>query len=289
MNARRAVPFAVAALAAAAAPAQQSPVLSRLQAAAKDGPVTVAHRGASEDFPENTVVALRAAVAAKAPVVEFDVWQTKDGAWVLMHDAMCDRTTDAKRKFGFPDVRVDGLTLVQARQLDAGKWKGERFAGEKVPTLAEALAAIRPAIAMVERKGGDAAGFVAELKRLDAVDEVIVQSFDWDWLAAVHRAEPKLLIAALGDKQPTKERLADLQRTSAAIVHWDHRMLDVDTAAKVRAAGHLLCTYTVDPDVLLLGAAAIGCDLITTNRPARLVELRARGSLPPAVQRHQSR
>jgi glycerophosphoryl diester phosphodiesterase len=252
-------------------------VLRQLRAAAADGPVIVAHRGASEDFPENTLAALRAAVDAKAPVVEFDVWQTKDGAWVLLHDATCDRTTDAARKLRRSDVRIDQLTLAEARELDAGAWKGARFAGERLPTLAEALAAVRPVIAMVERKGGDALAFVAELRRLDAIDRVVVQAFDWDWLEAVHRAEPRLLVAALGSKEPTPARLADLPRTGAQIVHWDHRTLDAGTAQRVRAGGRMVCVYTVDADVMLLGAQAIGCDLITTNRPARWAELRALG------------
>jgi glycerophosphoryl diester phosphodiesterase len=69
----------------------------------------------------------------------------------------------------------------------------------------------------------------------------------------------------------------------AGLVHWDHRTLDVAAAAQARAAGALLCVYTVDPDVLLLGAAAIGCDLITTNRPARMAALRRDGLLRPAA------
>jgi glycerophosphoryl diester phosphodiesterase len=254
-----------------------SALFERLRTEAASGPLVVAHRGASEDFPENTLRALREAVAAKAHVVEFDVWQTRDGAWVLLHDATLDRTTDAATRFDAKQVRVDERTLDEVRTLDAGAWKEPRFAGERVPTLEEALAAVRPAVAMVERKGGDAQALVAELRRLRAIDDVIVQAFDWPWLEQVHRAEPRLLLAALGDKEPTAERLAAVAATGARIVHWNHRTLDADTAASVRAGGRMLCTYTVDPDVLLLGAVAIGCELVTTNRPARLVALRQRG------------
>lgn len=259
--------------------AQDGEVLRRLREAAAVAPVVVAHRGASEQFPENTLAALRAAVAAKALVVEFDVHQTKDGAWVVLHDATCDRTTDAVARFGRKDVRIDSLTLAEVRTLDAGAWKGKAFAGERLPTLAEALAAIWPAIPMVERKGGEARALVGALHELAAVDRVLVQAFDWEWLAAVHAAEPKLLLGALGGKELTAGRLAEAQATGARLIHWDHRTLDVDAAAAARAAGQLLCVYTVDPDALLLGAAALGCDLITTNRPARLRELRDRGLL----------
>lgn len=267
------------AVAAVAVRAQESPVTARLRTAAATAPLVVAHRGASEDQPENTLRALRAAVAAGAQVVEFDVWQTKDGAWVVLHDATLDRTTDAVARFGRKEVRVDELTLAQVRTLDAGAWKGAAFAGERVPTLAEAIEVVLPAIAMIERKGGAADAFVAELRRLQVVDRVLVQAFDWEWLTAVHTAEPALLLGVLGGKEASAERLAAAARTGAQLVHWDHRTLDVDAAARIRAAGQLLCVYTVDPDVLLLGAAALGCDLITTNRPARLAALRERGLL----------
>lgn len=258
--------------------AQDLPVLARLRAAAEEAPVAVAHRGASEACPENTLAALRTAVAMKALVVEFDVWQTADGTWVLLHDATLDRTTDAVARLGRKDVRVDSLTAAQVQNLDAGAWKGSQFRGEPVPTLEQALAAIYPAVPMIERKGGDAQALVAELRRLDAIDKVLVQAFDWPWLGAVHRAEPRLLIGALGDGALDRERLAAAAATGARLVHWNHRTLDCDGAAAVQRAGQLLCVYTVDPDALLLGAAALGCDLITTNRPDRWVALRAKGA-----------
>ena len=270
--------FAVVPSFAGSAP-QDPVVLQQLRTAAAAAPLVVAHRGASEQFPENTLAALRAAVAQHAHVVEFDVWQTKDGAWVLLHDATLDRTTDAVARLGRKDVRVDQCTLAEVRGLDAGAWKGKAFAGEKVPTLAEALAAVPPAIAMVEHKGGDARALAAELKKLDANTRVLVQSFDWAWLTAFHAAAPDVLCGALGGKDCSPERLVAAAATGARLVHWDHRTLDLEAAAAVRAAGQLLCVYTVDPDCMLLGAAALGCDLITTNRPERLVALRERGEL----------
>ena len=53
-----------------------------------------------------------------------------------MHDDRVDRTTDGHGK-------IAALTLAQIKQLDAGSWKGSRYAGERVPTLAEMLAACK--------------------------------------------------------------------------------------------------------------------------------------------------
>ncbi len=94
-----------------------------------------AHRGASTTHPENTLAALREAVASGAHQVEFDVQLTADNELVLMHDSTINRTTNGTG-------RVRDYTLVQLKTLDAGSWKHSTFAGERIPTLEEALAVL---------------------------------------------------------------------------------------------------------------------------------------------------
>ncbi len=91
-----------------------------------------AHRGNAKYTPENTMAAFRSAAALKPDMIETDIHMTKDGQLVLMHDHNVDRTTNGK---GF----VRDLTFEEIRALDAGAWKGEEFAGEKVPTFREFL------------------------------------------------------------------------------------------------------------------------------------------------------
>ena len=91
-----------------------------------------AHRGASRSHPENTLAAFREAIRLGAHQIELDVQLTRDGQLVLMHDATVDRTTDGRG-------RVGELTLAEVKRLDAGSWKDTKFAGQRVPTLAETL------------------------------------------------------------------------------------------------------------------------------------------------------
>jgi len=258
----------------AAAAVGQQPLLDRLREQAGRHPVTVAHRGDSENLPENSLVAFRGALQAGAPVIEFDVRQTRDGVWVVLHDATLDRTTDAVGKLGGAELAVADLDRAQLEGLDAGKWKGPEFTGEPLPTLEQALAVILPeAVPMIERKAGSAQSLVELLRRLDVIDRVLVQAFDWPWLRQLHELEPRLSLGALSDRPLTETVLAELTRTGARLAHWDHRRLRVDDCAALQHRGLLVCVYTVDADSALLGAAALGCDLITTNRPRRLQEL----------------
>lgn len=95
-------------------------------------PIVVAHRGASGRAPENTEDAFRLAALLGADAVETDVRRTRDGALVLIHDETVDRTTDGMG-------RVRDLDLPQIRRLDAGRRRGEDFAGERILTLDEGL------------------------------------------------------------------------------------------------------------------------------------------------------
>lgn len=109
----------------------------------------VAHRGASKFAPENTIAAFLKAAEMGADYAEMDVRQTRDGHFIIMHDAAVNRTTD-----GTGDVST--MTLEQIKKLDAGSHFSPDFAGEKVPTLREALKAIKGKILPdIDYKAGD--------------------------------------------------------------------------------------------------------------------------------------
>lgn len=120
----------------------------------------IAHRGDCAAFPENTLPAFKAAVRQGAEMVELDEWRCKTGELIVMHDATVDRRTDGKG-------RIADLSLAEIKALDAGSHKGPGFAGERVPTIDEALACFpKTGIYLnIHCKTGDAAPEVAELLR----------------------------------------------------------------------------------------------------------------------------
>ncbi|MEM9515602.1 MAG: glycerophosphodiester phosphodiesterase family protein [Actinomycetota bacterium] len=92
----------------------------------------IGHRGASAEAPENTIAAFERALQHGADGIEFDVQLSSDGAAVVIHDAMLDRTTDGTG----PVFHHDLDTL---RSLDAGGKFAPEFTGEPIPTLGEVL------------------------------------------------------------------------------------------------------------------------------------------------------
>ena len=69
-----------------------------------------AHRGFSELYPENTMLAFRKALEIGVDQIETDIRITSDGELVCIHDDTVDRTTNGKG-------RVCDKTLAEIKAL----------------------------------------------------------------------------------------------------------------------------------------------------------------------------
>ena len=69
-----------------------------------------AHRGFSEKYPENTMLAFRKAAELGVEGLEIDVHLTKDGELVVMHDENTVRTTGV-------NALIKDLTLKNSKHL----------------------------------------------------------------------------------------------------------------------------------------------------------------------------
>lgn len=239
----------------------------------------VAHRGASFDAPENTVVSAKLAFEHKADALETDIWLTKDGKIIVSHDLNTKRTAGR-------DAKLTDLTFDEARQLDAGKWKDPKFAGEKLPTLEELLATVPAGKRIfIELKAGPeivpalkAALDKTHLKR----SQIVLITFKLPAAKAAKAAMPDLLnlwLLSAPSKDPKKPSpdldeaitLAKAAKLDGLDVNFG---FPIDAAAmkKLKAAGLQLHVWTVDDPVVAQRWAALGVDGITTNRVGWLRE-----------------
>jgi glycerophosphoryl diester phosphodiesterase len=209
------------------------------------------HRGHSAGAPENTLPALRAAAVLGATVAEVDAVLTRDDEIVLLHDEILDRTTNSKG-------RVAGLTLAEVKRLDAGAWFGPEFTGTAVPTLREALATARDAGMglLVESKERQRPDLMEErlvrlLQSENAIDDVLVISFDHVWLLALKKCCPairtELITHARHVDIPT---IATRARAASVAIEWD--TFHADDAHALHAAGIAVRVTLPRPERLAL-------------------------------------
>ncbi len=236
----------------------------------------IAHRGASFDAPENTLAAFRLAWEQGADGIEGDFMLSADGRIVCFHDA------DTKRVAGEMRV-VKEASFAVLKQLDVGRWQGERWHGERIASLEEVLAVVpNGKKVVIELKDGPeiVGPLAAVLARatiasgniliISLVDETIAECkrqlphIKWHWLSRYKQDDN-------GRWRPTADEvIATIQRVGAAgfgsLSLPEH--FDAEFVRKLQAAGiDEFHVWTVDdPDVAQFykRLAAWG---ITTNRP----------------------
>ena len=236
-------------------------------------PRVVAHRGYSARAPENTLAALEAAFDAGARAVEFDVHTAACGTPVVFHDAMLSRTTNGvgplKRR-----------TAAQLRTLDAGRWFDPAFAGERIPTLAEALEACRGRAdrVFVEVKGfrelEDVDRMVRITRELGMLRPVVFISMNWTLLDRARSQEPALAVGYIvSEADEADEALARAAGDPDALLDYRASLLleDPALADRTRSGGVPMAVWTVDDVEEAERLTAMGVAEITTNEVERLL------------------
>ena len=241
--------------------------------------LNVAHRGASAYAPENTLAAVREGVARDGDLIELDVQRSRDGALVLIHDTHLARTTNAQEMFPHrAPWNVGDFSYEEMQRLDAGSWKSPGFAGEKIPTLSQAIELVRSTRAglllelkVPARYPGIEAEVVAAMHRFpgyveSAVAErrLVVQSFDYAAMNRHKALEPDVPVGLLG--KPTPGELRELALW-ADQVNPNHFAVDAAYVAQVHRLGMDCLVWTVNRVMAMRRVLDMGVDGIITNRP----------------------
>ncbi len=158
--------------------------------------MNIGHRGACGYRPENTLCSFQLALDMGIKHLECDVRFTKDREIVVIHDETVDRTTNGHG-------RVSEYTLSEIKELDAGSWLSQEYAGEQIPTLKELLDVLGDeAQLVVEIKDGIyfpdiIERVVAMVQERGVQDQVNISAFHWSVIEQVKRLAPGIKTSAL--------------------------------------------------------------------------------------------
>ncbi|MBI2883636.1 MAG: glycerophosphodiester phosphodiesterase [Candidatus Methylomirabilis oxyfera] len=228
--------------------------------------LNVAHRGASALAPENTMAAFEKAIELGADAIELDLHVSRDGELVIIHDHTLDRTTD-----GHGPVHV--RSLEELKRLDAGRWFGEGFSGQRIPTLAEVLDRFGGKVPLaLEVKAGSAffpgieERVVSALREHQVISQVAVASFDHHALLRLKELEPSLRTAALLVGRPVSiPVIAEACKTEAMALECS--LITKTEVDACRAAGLQLVAWVVNEPARMRDFIDLGIDGIITDRP----------------------
>ena len=234
----------------------------------------IAHRGASADAPENTLSAMKLGWDQEADAIELDLWLSKDGRLVVIHDADTKRVAGTMKK-------VSETTWAELQKFDVGSWKSPAFKGERIPTLESILTTIpKGRRAVLEIKCGPE--IVPELKRVLGESgrpdrELAIISFKFDSLKKSKETFPGIEHYFLHDYK-TNAATGKLPELKALLARAREGRFDglnlnfnwpitPEFVREVKASGQKMLVWTVNDAAVARRLAVAGVDAITTDRP----------------------
>ena len=234
-----------------------------------DRPLLIGHRGYPARYPENTLASFKGAIEAGCDMIELDVTLTRDRRVVVIHDDTLDRTTSGRgavRDHGFMEIRT----------LDAGSWFDGRFAGERVPELAEVLdlTAGRCMLNIEIKESAFEAGYPADaaerqvvnlVKTGGAMERVIVSSFDERILRRIAAMKDPPAIAYISDHGADKQLVEMLLAIKAFSWHPRFKVLTRDQVDALHAAGLKVFPWTINTQAEADRILAMGVDGLICN------------------------
>ena len=216
----------------------------------------IAHRGFAATAPENTIAAIQSA-ADHADAVEFDVRRCGSGELVVIHDETIDRVTG--RVGAVAETDLDELRTMTVLE-----------SGERIPTLAEMLDALPPAVEVnLEMKDRGIAADV--LEAITGVDNrVVTTSFLHDELRAIReldRDQPTGLLVSRRLETPVTTAI-ELDCDVIGANYW--RCLSTRLVPRAKAVGLEVHAWSIERRLVATLLGLRGVDCISADRPLRL-------------------
>lgn len=236
----------------------------------------IGHRGYRAKYPENTLAAFEAAIAAGATMIELDVMLSRDRKVVVIHDATLDRTTNGKGS-------VADFTLAELKQLDVGSWFNKQFADQQIPELSEVLDLVNGrAYVNIEIKSDayepqhppDAIEkqVVDVLRQKNLLDTSMISSFDVNILEQIAFMKNTPVTAFISKKPANKNTVHMCNRLHVLSWHPDHRIVTRNQVEQMHAAGIKVFPFNVDTLEDFDKVSGMQVDGVITNDPELAIE-----------------
>ncbi len=231
-------------------------------------PKIIAHRGYSHKAPENTLASFQKAIEVNADYFELDVQLSKDDSLMIMHDGTVDRTTDGTGG-------ISDLTWQQLKELDAGSWFSEEFAGERIPTLSEALVLAKNSAnnigVIVEIKSSNTSvpkKIVELVKKLGMENRVVVSGFSLSQITLIKNEDPSIPVQLFATVNKSH-----IDNIAAIKGEWvgSGGNITKDLIDYAHSKGVKFNAWTINSASQMIALKEIGIDAITTDYPAVLM------------------
>ncbi len=244
-------------------------------------PHIIAHQGSSLDLPPNTLEAFQLALDQGADIIELDIWRSKDGTWVVIHDRNLLRITGVNKD-------ITKLTFEEIQSLDAGYNFSDssgsylyRNKGYKIPSLEQVFKQFNNEKINIEIKTVSKLGLsdlVQMIKKYQMEKKVLVVSFSYNVIKKFRKISNNQIATAasksdimrmiyFGKLPWYKIRFDAFQMPFYSKKVERYGLKNTEWIVKMRSKGMEVHYWTVDNSEDIKKAFSIGASGVITNKP----------------------
>ena len=238
-----------------------------------------AHRGNSSEYPENTIPAFASGIEVGADWIELDIFRTKDGKLVVIHDRTTGRVGDS-------NLAVAESTYEELAEVDVatdfrrrcGK-AVEECPPQRIPLLEDVLRLVKKqdrTRVSIQPKMDCVADAVALIRSLKAERWVGFNDGNLQYMAEVKRLAPN--VPVFWDRGTNTDidediRIARQHAFESLVLH--HEGVTPEKVQKIKAAGIKVGAWTVNDPAVMRRLTDMGIERLYTDDPRRLLSLKS--------------
>lgn len=236
-----------------------------------------AHRGNSGEFPENTIPAFRSGIAVGADWIELDIFKTKDGKLVVIHDRRTKRVGD--RDLDVAQSTYDELLSVDVAAEFRGNHKltVEQCPRHTIPLLENVLRLVmsqnRTRVS-IQPKMDCVAEAVAMVRQLKCETWVGFNDGDLALMAKVKQVAPELHVFWDRGESDIVQDIEIAKHHGFEALVLNQKAVTKVKIEKIHSAGLEAGAWSVNDETAMKQLLALGIDRIYTDFPRRLLAIR---------------
>ncbi|MBQ3729591.1 MAG: glycerophosphodiester phosphodiesterase [Spirochaetales bacterium] len=235
-----------------------------------------AHRGFSGKYPENTMLAYRKAIEAKADGIELDIHESSDGQLVIIHDEKLVRTTGR-------DGVVSDYTLKELTSTRASHTFDDAY-DVTIPSFEEYcdFASKGSFVTNVEIKTNNIWYQDIERKAVDMIrafgleDRIIFSSFNWISVMRAKQIAPEIECGFLYCDNKHIHLAGQAREAGIQYIHPDFKLLDHGIVSDCKDHGIGVNVWTINEEDQMRQLIKWDVNAAITNYPDMCLRLLGR-------------
>lgn len=212
-------------------------------------PLIIAHRGFSDEAPENSMAAFQKAIDAKCDMIEMDVRLSADNVPVIFHDRRLQRTSDASGA-------VNQKHSKHLVEIDNGSWFSPKFAKERIPLLRDVFPLVKKDVRLnIEIKPdvvstGDLSAVelvIQEAEKVKVLPKVLFTSFNHQMIREISEIDETIVTGVIYNPIThfRKSPATLVKNARARLFVCSKFQVNGDVVKDTHDAGHALYVYGV--------------------------------------------